>query len=177
MGRESTLSSGGGAVSDERVIVSYAPQSGALVQQIPLDDIETEPLRQAVRTWRAQAIGHQLPSRAQLTPRKMAPFLRYVSLVRVVDEDGEFEYRIAGDAAVEAWGQSLTGLNSAGLDRLQDNAGTTMRACCQIVLQTRNSVAVRGTLPYIAYETVLLPLASGNGVIEEILVVTAFMAL
>ena len=158
--------------------VCAVPGSGDLVWQIPLDAVVGTSLCKALEVWRAQAGSGSLPTRAKLMTQRTASFLRDASLIRLTDGDGGFEYRIAGDAVVEAWGQSPAGQDASGLDRMEDGAGSALRACCQMVLRAQGPVAVRGILSrkrrHITHECVLLPLASEAGAIESILMVTRF---
>ena len=103
----------------------------------------------------------------------MAPFLRNVCLLRLDGTDGEFEYRITGDASVETWGRSLVGLGTSALNEIEDGVGDSVRATCRKLLKTRGPIAVRGpTSPqrtYIVQERVYLPLRPDDATIEYVL--------
>lgn len=154
-------------------------QTPSVAHEIPLERISSTPLRAAVDIWRAQVKGRAYPARSELPPRHLAPFLRNVCLLRLCGDDGEFEYRVTGDATVEAWGQSFTGLNTAALNAIEEGAGDSVRALCQIVLERRAPVAIRGRLSrrhtYVVEEGVYLPLGPDAATIDSILSVSCFI--
>ena len=108
----------------------------------------------------------------------MAPFLRNVCLLRLCGDDGEFEYRVTGDATVEAWGQSFTGLGRAVLNSIEDGVGDSVRAVCQIVRERCAPVTIRDPLSgrhsYIIEESVYLLPGPDAATIDSILSVSSF---
>lgn len=112
-------------------------------------------------------------------PREIARILRHVVLIRVIDDGADFEYRIVGDAHIQAHGT-----NFAGMRLTQFEADPTYdpntRATYQFVRTTGEPLAVRGWVgrdapasPYCYYETVFLPLGSGS-VVDHLLVVSSY---
>ncbi len=151
----------------------------AAVHEIPLERISSAQLRAAIDIWQTQAKDRAYPARSEVPPRLLAPFLRNVCLLRLCGDDGEFEYRVTGDATVEAWGRSFTGLGTAALNAIQEGVGDSVRAACQIVLERRAPVTIRGPLSqrhtYIVEESVYLPLGPDAATIDSILSVSCFI--
>ncbi len=149
------------------------------VQEISLTRISSALLRTAIDTWQTQAKDRAYPARSDVSPRLLAPFLRNVCLLRIFGEEGEFKYRVAGDATVEAWGQSFIGLDTAALNAIEEGIGDHVRGICQLVVKRRAPVAVRGLLSrrrsYIAEESVYLPLGPDEATIDSILTVSCFV--
>jgi len=135
---------------------------------------------QAVRYWMNLKGERRYPSRQDIALRDMTPFLRNVVLIRVVDEGADFEYRIAGDAHVQAHGLNFQGMRVSQVEMLAPERGKKTRATYEYVRLLGEPFAVRGWVgrdapdsKFCYYETAFLPLGS-DGEVDHILVVTAY---
>lgn len=118
--------------------------------------------------WNEKRGARRFPAKREIAPRDIKPFLKDATLLRVLDDGQDFEYRIVGDAHVQAFGRNFQGRRTStfpGLDRLSELA--------------HRPVAVEGSPRLLQYfltfkdyplyhrETLFLPL--GEDVVDHIL--------
>jgi hypothetical protein len=63
--------------------------------------------------WQAKCGDRRMPSRADIDPLELAPFLPNITLVDVVDDDRRFVYRLVGTGEVQLRGNDPTGKSVA----------------------------------------------------------------
>jgi hypothetical protein len=83
--------------------------------RVAIDHLESPVLCQIVHVWDEKRNGRAYPSREELRPHDFSPFLRHLSLARVLDGCDDFEIRIVGDEIVQAYGENLTGRTLSSL--------------------------------------------------------------
>ena len=62
----------------------------------PADLIQPE-TRDAYAVWQARRNTRRMPSRADMTPRAMKTFLRFIALTEIVDGGKDFRFRVVGE--------------------------------------------------------------------------------
>jgi len=159
---------------------SNPADSSGLGQRIEIADIADPLVQQAVAVWNAQRGTARFPNRDAMTPRAMAPFLRNIVLVRVVDAGKEYEFRIVGDAMVQVQGATLQGLTLAEIDAKLPGYGRALRPIYDQLCADGTPRAYRGKIeqtpmkrPF-AHESVLLPLGADGTSVDHILVVGVY---
>lgn len=161
-------------------IVVFTPDTAREIgQKIAIDSTESPLLRQAVSIWNDKRGAKAFPTREQMRPQHMKAFLRNVSLFRVRDGGADFEWRVMGDAAVQAYGRSYQGMNTADLNALQTGMGDVIKRVCGTVVRERSPLAFRGRLlrgkdSALYQETVMLPLGPDESTVEAILVIGTY---
>jgi hypothetical protein len=80
--------------------------SSEAVMQIAASNDE---IRAVFDYWRRKAGDRRMPSRADIDPVELKPFLPRITLVDVVDDQRHLVYRLAGTREVEARGADPTG--------------------------------------------------------------------
>jgi hypothetical protein len=142
--------------------------------------LESKPVGAALRYWNALRGDRPYPSRAELVPRDMTAFLRNVVLAQAIDAGKDYEYRIAGDAHVQAYGFNFKGMRLTKVEELNPDWGTMTRAAYENVRITGQPLALRGSVGrelagsrFSYHETVFLPLGSG-GDVDHLMIVTAY---
>jgi len=110
----------------------------------------------------------------------MAKFLRNVVMIRVVDGGKDYEYRIVGDAHVQAQSINFAGHMLSAIEAINPDYGTNTRTTYDYVRATADPFAMRGWVgrdtpesAYSYYETVFLPLGH-NDTVDHLLVVTNY---
>ncbi len=142
---------------------------------IELDAVEDASIRAGIAYWR-QIRGHRkFPSRADLVPRDIQHILRNITLLRMLGE-GEYEYRIVGDAHVVAHGYSMQGKNLREVEKYSPGYGALLRQLYDPVAQQRAAYALRGWLlrgdkhqQYLHSECAFLPLGPDDQHVDHIL--------
>ena len=137
---------------------------------VALDRLESPVLRHILRVWDQKRNGRAWPARSELRPHDFAPFLRHLSLARVVDGSDDFELRIIGDEIVQAYGENFTGRTLSSIAELVGDAvvhayGAVLREGRPVLL---HGVFERPRNHHFRREVLLMPLG-GDGNVEFVL--------
>jgi hypothetical protein len=168
-----------------RTAQSLEPQKApdiSSVYVVSLDDLDNAVVRTGAAYWRALKAGRQLPARSQLRPRDMIGILRNIVLLKVVDSGKDYEYRITGDAHVQAYGLPFQDMRLSQITAVAPDFGRMMHGLYEHVRATGDPFAVRGwvgrEIPdarFVYYESAFLPLAEDGETIDHILVVSIYV--
>jgi hypothetical protein len=149
------------------------------IEIVAPEELQSKPVSLAVRYWNTLRGTRSFPTREEIVPRDMTPFLRHVVLARVIDGGRDYEYRIAGDAFVQAFGLNFKGmLLSQTVERDADYAQAT-RAVYEYVRNLGQLFALRGWIApavpsrFSYHETAFFPLGE-DGVVDHLLATTVF---
>ncbi len=141
---------------------------------IALEKIESPIVRQGLDYWLRLKGERPWPARADMAPRDMAPLLRNIVLLRVLD--GDYEYRIVGDAHVISHGFSMQGLKASDVDKYSPGYGTVLKSLYDHAIHRRGPFAFRGWMErgekrkqYIYSESVFMPLGPDSQTIDHVL--------
>jgi hypothetical protein len=149
------------------------------VELVSPEALDSKPVSLAVRYWLGLCLDRSFPARADIEPRDMAPFLRNIVLIRVIEGGRDYEYRIVGDAYVQAMGSNFRGLRLTEVEAADPAYGLATRAAYEHVRITRQPFALRGwvsaSVPslFSYHETAFLPLGD-NGEVDHILAASSF---
>jgi hypothetical protein len=159
--------------SDFITLSQSVPESASGI--IALDAVESPILQQAIAYWRRLKRERTYPSRQEMTPRELAPLLRHVALIRLLD-DGDYEYRIVGDAHVQSHGFSMQGRKVSEIDRYSPGYGPVLKSLYDRAVRRRDVYAFRGWMErgeqnkqYIYSESVFMPLGPDEATIDHVL--------
>lgn len=163
----------------EKIAIVTWGNAAQVGRRVAVELIQDSVLRQALSLWSDKCGGRLFPARDDITPRDMSAFLRNVTLYRVLDKGGDFEYRVMGDAAVVAWERSFTGMGRMELNVLQPGMGDLVARVCRWVFREREPLCMRGLLRKdIAdvrhQETIFLPLSESDETVDHILSVGVY---
>ena len=163
-------------------IATVAPENAEQVgQRIGLAQIKSAQLQDMLDLWTLKKGRRRFPAREDITPRDMKSFLRNVTLIRITNDGMDFEYRVMGDAVMQAWGRSFVGMDAAQLNDIRGGMGDVMQRICASVAGRGEPLVVRGELSkgefeHIGQECLFLPLGSGDQTVDHVLGVSAFAA-
>jgi hypothetical protein len=118
------------------------------------------------------------PQRDQVTPRRLAPFLRNVTLYELVDGGEDFHRRVMGDATVRIFGATPIA-SRAALNATTAGMGDVVCRLNMAVVKRRAPLALRGWLKrgdgdLVFHETLMLPLGPKGGAVDHILAVADY---
>jgi hypothetical protein len=111
--------------------------------RIALSEIENVLVGKGVAIWQQLRGTRPYPTRAEMSPRVMSGLLRNAVLVRVLCEGDEYEFRIVGDAIVQAQGASLQGMTMAEIDLVLPGYGSQLRSVYKSAYRKRIAEAYR----------------------------------
>ncbi|MBS0274101.1 MAG: PAS domain-containing protein [Proteobacteria bacterium] len=167
----------------ERIIRSDHPDGPkeSSVHIVPPHVLDSEPVSFAVRHWDILRGSRRYPTRDEIFPRDIAGVLRHIVLIRVLDAGDDFEYRIVGDAHVQAHESNFAGMRLKEIEKARPGFDPNTRATYEFVRFTGEPLAVRGWVgrdvpesKFCYYETAFLPLGTETGV-DHLLVVTSYV--
>ena len=166
-------------------VVRHIPPEGpetSSVFVIGLGDLEDPAVKLGAEHWQRLKGDRRFPARDELTPRDMAPFLRNIALVRVIDGGRDYEYRIAGDAHVEAHGATFQGTCLSDLEARAPRYGRLTRATYEHVRVTAEPYCLRGWVGrdvpdsrFVYYESAFLTLGANGDAVDHLMIVSAYM--
>jgi hypothetical protein len=117
-----------------------------------------------------------MPARSELNPRAMVGFLRNIALLRVLDGGADYDYRIAGDAHVQAYGKSFKDARLSDVIADLPQLGGMLRGVFEHVRATAAPFAVRGWIGreikdarFVYHESCFLPLSEAGATVDHIL--------
>jgi hypothetical protein len=140
-------------------------------------DISSEVLKKVLGIWEQQAGEHGVPTRDQLLPRRLAPFMRHISLLRWIAEESDYETRFIGDAHVQAYGEtSPAGSRMRALIAQRPEFGNMLKSSYDMVRVRRAPLIIRGLIGpefpdarFVWFETVYLPLRGTGDDVEFVM--------
>lgn len=151
------------------------PSEHSVIDRIFFDELEHPLVRFGVEYWNRLRGERSFPSRDQIKPRDLAPVLSMTSIHKVLD-DGDFEYRIVGDAVVRAFGVNLQNRRLSEVEVELPTFRQFVRPVLVHVAKRRMPVAVRGRVGHDAagtnfthHENVILPLGPTDDVVDHII--------
>jgi len=152
------------------------------VHVVSLDALENDAVRTGANYWRMLKGPRKLPSRAQISPREMRGILRNVVLLKVIDGGKDYEYRITGDAHVQAYGFHFKDMRISHITAAAPDLGNMMHGLYEHVRTTAEPFAVRGWVGrevadarFVYYESVFLPLGEDGETVDHIVVVSIYV--
>ena len=169
-----------GAERPKRRATDVKPASSS-IEVVAACDLTSEPVSLALRYWNTLRGGRAYPARDEIVPRDMGSFLRNVVVARVIDGGRDYEYRIAGDAFVQAIGLNFQGMRLSQVEAAEPDYGRATRAVYECVRNLGQPFALRGTVTAAAaarfsyQETIFFPLGK-DGAVDHVLAAAAFTA-
>jgi hypothetical protein len=172
-----------GASCLDRCVLSAAAGVATISRDVPesasgiiaLDAIESPIVKQGLAYWTRLKGERDWPTRADMSPKDMAPLLRNIVLLRRT-EDHDYEFRIVGDAHVISHGFSMQGLKVSGVDQISPGYGTVLKSLYDHVVHRQAPFAFRGWMErggkvkqYIYSESVFMPLGPDGHTIDHVL--------
>jgi hypothetical protein len=168
------------SMSSPDSLATVTPETAEAVgARVALSDIKSPLLRSMLEMWEAKRQARRFPAREDISPRDMAAFLRNVTLYRVTPDGSDFEYRVMGDAAVQAWGHNFSGYDAARLNEIAPGMGDVFQRLCASIARRGEPLALRGMLSkgaheHLAQESLFVPLGADEQTVSHILSVSWF---
>ena len=149
------------------------------IDHIGLDQLQNSVLRLGAAYWKTQRGEHRFPSRAEIKPRGIAPALRNMVLFKVLN--GDFVYRVVGDAIVRAYSVPLQNRRLSEVILEAPKIGSTVHKLLTQVVRSGEPLAIRGHIGrdatdvnFTDFENALLPLGADHKTVDHILTVSTY---
>lgn len=147
-----------------------------------LDELDNAIVRTGANYWRMLRGERKIPARRDLSPRELRAILRHVVLLKVIDGGRDFEYRITGDAHVQAYGLNFNNMRLSMIEAASPDFGKMMRGLYEHVRVTADPFAVRGWVGrevkdarFVYFESVFLPLGDDGETVDHIACVSVYV--
>ena len=147
-----------------------------------LDELDNATVRTGATYWRMLRAARKLPARRDLSPKEMRAILRHVLLLKVIDGGKDYEYRITGDAHVEAYGLNFNNMRLTMIEAASPDFGKMMRGLYEHVRVTADPFAVRGWIGrefgdarFVYFESVFLPFGDDGETVDHIACVSVYV--
>jgi len=144
-------------------------------RRIDPEDVEHPSARLGLEVWRLRRGERRFPAREDIKPRDVAQAMQHLSLLKVVD--GDFLYRIVGDAVVRAYDTPLQNRKVGEISEDSPSFGAIVMPLFKSVVEDKTPIAIRGTTGHDAlmanftdYEALFLPLGPDDETVGHILV-------
>jgi len=167
-------------MSQPAILGPHETPENTQARQIALDELENPAVRLGVGYWRSLRGARRYPARGDLRPRDMAGILGHMILVKVL-EDGDFEYRIVGDAQVQAYARPFQGKRVSEVVRDWPVFGRIVKGIYTTVAGSGEPFALRGAVgrdfpdaKFVYSEHAFLPL--GAQTVDHLMVVSHYAA-
>lgn len=148
---------------------------------ISFDNVESPIVRQGLEYWSALKGSRTYPSRTDMNPRALAPLLRNVILLKVVEGGQDYEYRIVGDAHVISHGFSMQGRRVSEIDQFSAGYGAVLKSLFDRVLRKRTAYAFRGWMervardkPFLYSESAFMPMGPDEATVDHVLIFSVY---
>lgn len=148
-------------------------------KRVAVADMDNPVLLQGMALWQSLKGERRYPARAEVSARILKPLLRNTMLVRVVDGGRDYEYRIVGDAYVQAHGVSYQGMRWSETAALTPLYHKHIKPVYDEVVREGEAICTRGWIERCAgrgriySEYLFLPL--GDKEVDHILIFAAYV--
>ena len=147
--------------------------------RITLDEISSPAVSRGVAYWQSLRGTRRFPPRHALSTREMAPFLRHVALIQVLEGGKDYRFRLVGDAHVEARGHDFSGETISEMQAEAPLFADRSYALYEYVRSTGEPYALRGPMTakdwHITYrECAFLPLGPTDDLVDFLFVIGAY---
>ncbi len=150
---------------------------------VTLDELESPAVREGAGYWRTLRGNRRYPARKDILPRDIASILRNMILIKVIDGCSDFEFRIAGDAQVQAHAIPFQGRRLNQLMQIAPAFCLSLRSIFIHVVLSGAPAAVRGRMgadfpnaKYTYCESMFLPLGAGDDAVDHLMMFSTYVA-
>ena len=150
-------------------------QLAPLVEQdVTLETLPDEKLKEAYRYWLAAKGARELPPHTAIVPENLPrAMLANLSIINV-EEKGQFRYRLIGTLVIRAWGEDLTGRLATDVKDGEEMA-KRMANC----VKARKPYYAQGPLKFAVYDfrsyrVLVMPFADAQNAVSRLLVYNEF---
>jgi hypothetical protein len=163
---------------DELEIPQYS--SGVVLS---LDEIESPTLRQVALYWSQLRGDRKFPSRHDFNPRNLKGLLRHITLIKVLNDGEDYQFRVLGDVQVQAYGENFTGMTLSEIGKRHEKFAAGLRVFYEGIRMGRDAFGYRGWIgrdmpdtKYSYHECAFFPMGENSAAVDHILVAGVYVA-
>lgn len=151
------------------------PEKSSVVP-ITFEDIESERVRVVYDAWLRWRGARPMPTRNEISLRDLGNAAANISLVHVMPEQSDYEFRVIGDAHIQAYGMNFQGKRMSDALAFSPRHGKILKASYDMVCAMRRPYAFRGIVGrdvpkarFARFETCYLPLGSSPDEVDYVI--------
>jgi hypothetical protein len=145
------------------------------IETVHFPDLESFEVRRMAAAWQTLRGARLMPSRDALSLRDLKSIAPNISVVRVMDDGEDYEFRIIGDAHVQAYGVSYQGRRLSDVMRDSPRFGRQLKSSYEMIRTARHPSAFRGFIGrdvpdarFAWFETAYFPFGSTDDDVDHI---------
>ena len=150
------------------------------VAAIPPAELEARELLEIYAVWNRHKADRVMPSRTDVLPSPMGRHIKNISLLSVLD--GDYEFRIIGEAHIQAYGERHQGKLLSEVTALAPAFGSVLKRSVDIVVRKRIPIAYRGAIGrdvgnarFVWIETMFLPLGQTDDAVDHVMTASVYV--
>jgi hypothetical protein len=149
---------------------------------LALEEVEGMPLRRIAEHWYSLRGVRKFPARADFAPKNLGSLLRHVTLLRVTDGGGDYEFRVLGDVQVQAYGENFRGMKLSEVGERHPRFAEALKLVYDGVRMGGTAFGYRGWIgrdmpdtKYSYHELALFPFGPTDDKVDHILVAGVYV--
>lgn len=143
---------------------------------IAFDDIESERVRAVYLAWLCWRGSRPMPTRNEISLRDLGNAAANISLVHVMPQQNDYEFRIIGDAHIQAYGVNFQGKRMSDAMAFAPRHAKILKSSYDMICAMRRPYAFRGRVGhdapnarFVRFETCYLPLGPSPDEVDYII--------
>ena len=151
------------------------PEKSSVVP-IAFDSIESARVRVVYDAWLRWRGSRSMPTRNEIALRDLGNAAANISLVHAMPRENDYEFRIIGDAHIQAYGLNFQGKRMSDILAHSPSYGKILKASYDMVCAMRRPYAFRGMVgrdapkaTFIRFETCYLPLGPSPDEVDYVM--------
>ena len=163
------------ALRQDRRSEEDLPERGSVIP-IAFTDIESERVRAVYQAWDRWREARSMPTRNEIVMRDLGNAAANISLVHVLPEESDYEFRVIGAAHVQAYDLNLQGRRMSDALAFSPRFGKILKSSYDMVCAMRRPYAFRGIIGkdapnarFVRFETCYLPLGPSPDKVDYVM--------
>src|ERR1700743_714293 len=162
-------------------VPTSAPETSSIVPVL-FGDVESDAVRAAHTAWERWCGGRAMPHRNDISLRDLGVHAANVSLVHALPHESDYEFRVIGDAHIQAYGVNNQGKRMSEVIANSPRFGKLLKASYDMVRAMRRPYAFRGIMGrdaphtrFVWVETCYLPLGPSPDEVDYVMNATTYV--
>jgi hypothetical protein len=151
------------------------PEKSSVVP-IAFEDIKSERVRTVYEAWLRWRGARPMPTRHEIALRDVGNAAANISLVHVLPQESDYEFRVIGDAHIQAYGVNFQDKRMSDALNFAPRHGKILKASYDMICAMRRPYAFRGIVGrdapkarFVWFETCYLPLGPSPDEVDYIM--------
>jgi hypothetical protein len=151
------------------------PEKSSVIP-IAFEQIESERVRAVYNAWLRWRGARPMPTRDEIALRDLGNAAANISLVHAMPRENDYEFRVIGDAHIQAYGFSFQGKRMSDALEFSPRYAKILKSTYDMVCAMRRPYAFRGVIGrdapnarFVRFETCYLPLGPSPDEVDYVI--------